>query len=62
LEQRAVNEADKTFIRRPETHVVPNSEEREEKYSVTVAGDDLKTITVNSLTGDKAETIYRRAR
>ena len=58
----SVNEADKSFSRRSEANIIPNGEGLEQKYSVTLAGDELKTISVNSVTGVKAETVYRRAR
>jgi hypothetical protein len=56
------NEADKTLSRRPEASLLPNDEGIEQKYSVSLAGDEMKTITVNSLTGLKTEMVYRRAR
>ena len=58
----SVNEADKTLSRRPEASLLPNDEGIEQKYSVSLAGDELKTITVNSLTGLKTEMVYRRAK
>ena len=58
----SVNEADKSFSRRSEANIIPNGEGLEQKYSVTLAGDELKTISVNSVTGVKAETVYRRAK
>ena len=33
-----------------------------QKYTVTLAGDELKTTSVNSLTGLKTEVAYRRAK
>ena len=56
------NEADKVLSRRPEASLLPNDEGVEQKYSVTLAGDELKTTTVNSLTGLKTEVAYRRAK
>jgi hypothetical protein len=58
----SVNEADKTLSRRPEASLLPNEEGIEQKFSVTLAGDELKTSTVNSLTGLKTEMVYRRAK
>jgi Lipocalin-like domain len=57
----SVNEADKTLSRRPEASLLPNEEGVEQKFSVTLAGDELKTSSVNSLTGLKTELAYRRA-
>jgi len=56
------NEADKVLSRRPEASLLPNDEGIEQKYSVSLAGDELKTVTVNSLTGLKTEVVYRRAK
>jgi hypothetical protein len=58
----SVDEAEKTLSRRNEASLIPNVEGAEQKASVSLAGDELKTIQVNSVTGDKAETVYRRAR
>ena len=58
----SVNEADKTIGRRPEASLLPNDEGIEQKYSVSLAGDELKTTTVNSVTGLKTEVFYRRAK
>ena len=58
----SVNEADKTLSRRPEASLLPNDEGIEQKFAVTLAGDELKTVTVNSLTGLRTEMLYRRAR
>jgi hypothetical protein len=58
----SVNEADKTISRRPEASLLPNDEGIEQKYAVSLAGDELKTITTNSLTGLKTEVVYRRAK
>jgi hypothetical protein len=58
----SVNEADKMLSRRPEASLLPNDEGVEQKYAVSLAGDELKTVTVNSLTGLKTEVVYRRAR
>jgi Lipocalin-like domain len=58
----SVNEADKMLSRRPEASLLPNDEGVEQKYSVTLAGDELKTVTVNSLTGLRTEVVYRRAK
>jgi hypothetical protein len=58
----SVNEADKTLSRRPEASLLPNEEGVEQKFSVTLAGDELKTSSVNSLTGLKTEVAYRRAK
>jgi hypothetical protein len=58
----SVNEAEKTLSRRNEASLIPNVEGAEQKASVSLAGDELKTTQVNSVTGDKAETVYRRAR
>jgi Lipocalin-like domain len=58
----SVNESDKTLSRRSDANIIPNGEGLEQKYSVSLAGDELKTISVNSVTGDKAETVYRRAK
>jgi Lipocalin-like domain len=58
----SANEADKVLSRRPEASLLPNDEGIEQKYSVTLAGDELKTTTVNSLTGLKTEVAYRRAK
>jgi hypothetical protein len=32
------------------------------RFSITLAGDELKTVTVNSLTGLRTEVVYRRAK
>jgi hypothetical protein len=59
----SVNEADKTLSRRPEASLLPNEEGIEQKFSVTITGDELKTnSSVNSLTGLKTEVAYRRAK
>ena len=58
----SVDEANKTISRRPEASLLPNDEGIEQKYSVSLSGDELKTITVNSLTGLKTEVAYRRAK
>jgi len=58
----SVNEGDKILSRRSEANIIPNGEGLEQKYSVSLAGDELKTISVNSVTGVKAETVYRRAK
>jgi hypothetical protein len=58
----SANEVDKTISRRPEASLLPNDEGIEQKYSVSLAGDELKTVTVNSLTGLKTEVVYRRAK
>jgi hypothetical protein len=58
----SVNEADKTISRRPEASLLPNDEGIEQKYSVSLTGDELKTVTVNSLTGLRTEVVYRRAK
>jgi hypothetical protein len=58
----SVNEADKTLGRRPEASLLPNDEGIEQKYAVSLTGDELKTITVNSLTGLRTEVVYRRAK
>jgi Lipocalin-like domain len=57
-----LSEADKTLSRRPEASLLPNEEGVEQKFSVTLAGDELKTSSVNSLTGLKTEVAYRRAK
>jgi hypothetical protein len=58
----SVNEADKSLSRRPEASLLPNEEGIEQKFTVTLAGDELKTSSVNSLTGLKTEVAYRRAK
>jgi hypothetical protein len=58
----SVNEADKTLSRRPEASLIPNDEGFEGKYSVSLAGEELKTTTLNSQAGDKTEVVYRRAK
>jgi hypothetical protein len=58
----SVSEADKTLSRRPEASLLPNDEGIEQRYSVSLAGDELKTVTVNSLTGLRTEVVYRRAK
>ena len=52
----------KCVSRRPEVSLLPNDEGIEQKYSVSLSGDELKTVTVNSLTGLKTEVAYRRAK
>jgi hypothetical protein len=51
----SANEADQTISRRPEASLLPNDEGVEQKYSVSLAGDELKTVTVKSLTGLKID-------
>ena len=58
----SVNETDKSFSRRPEASLLPNEEGVEQKFSVSLTGDELKTTSVNSLTGLKTEIVYRRAK
>jgi len=58
----SVNETDKSFSRRPEASLLPNEEGVEQKFSVSLTGDELKTTSVNSLTGLKTEVVYRRAK
>src|SRR5439155_23086803 len=58
----SVNEADKSFSRRQEGALVPNTEGTEAKYSVSLVEDELKTTSVSPVTGDRNEAVYRRAR
>jgi len=57
-----INEADKTLIRRPEGAVMPNTEGTETKYSVSLAGDELKLTDLNPVSGIRNDTVYRRAK
>jgi len=59
---RSVNETDKTLSRRYEGALIPNNEGTEQKYAVGLAGDELKLSNVSTVTGDKNEVVYRRAR
>src|SRR5439155_24628054 len=59
----SVNEADKSFVRRTEANLLPNTEGSETKYSVTsLTGDELKTTGTNPVSGVRNEAVYRRAR
>jgi hypothetical protein len=54
----SVNEADKTLIRGYEGALVANNEGREEKGSVSLAGDELKVVAA---AGGRVD-VFRRAR
>jgi hypothetical protein len=56
-----VNEADKTLTQRYEAALIPNVEGTEAKVSVSLAGDELKFVAT-SATGERADTVYRRAK
>jgi Lipocalin-like domain len=56
-----VNEADKTLTRRFEAALVPNVEGTEEKFSVSLAGDELKFVRTEA-TGARTDVVYRRAK
>jgi hypothetical protein len=58
----SVNEADKTLTRRFEGALIPNNEGSDFKYSISLAGDELKLTGVSSVTGDRTDTVYRRAK
>jgi hypothetical protein len=58
----SINEADKTLTRRYESALTPNNEGTEQKYSVSLAGDELKLSNTNTVTGDRGDVVYRRAR
>jgi hypothetical protein len=58
----SVNEADKTLIRRYETALIPNNEGSEQKETVTLRGDELKTSRVSPVSGVRFEAVYRRAK
>src|SRR5215470_13184857 len=55
------NEADKTLTQRYEAALIPNAEGTEAKVSVSLAGDELKFVAT-SATGERADTVYRRAK
>jgi hypothetical protein len=56
-----VNEADKTLTQRYEAALIPNVEGTEAKVSVSLAGDELKFVAT-SATGERTDTVYRRAK
>ena len=56
-----VNEADKTLTQRYEAALIPNVEGTEAKVSVNLAGDELKFVAT-SATGERTDTVYRRAK
>ena len=59
----SVNEADKVLIRRFEGALVPNNEGTEAKASISLAGDQLRFAgELNSVTGERIDAVYRRAR
>jgi Lipocalin-like domain len=54
----SVNEADKTLIRKFEGALIPNVESQETKYSISLAGNELKLVRT-SATGVRTEE-YKR--
>jgi Lipocalin-like domain len=57
----SVNEADKTLIRKYELALIPNNDALESKVSVSLSGDELKLVGTGA-NGDRADTVYRRAK
>jgi Lipocalin-like domain len=58
----SVSEVDKTLIRHYEGALIPNNEGLETKVSVSLTGDELKLSGVSPLTGEKTDTIFKRAK
>ena len=59
----SVNEADKALIRRFEGALVPNLEGNEVQARISLAGTDLRLAgELNSVTGERIDTVYVRAK
>ena len=59
----SVSEADKVLTQRFEGALRPNNDGADARSSVSLAGDELKLMTINPLpTGAKIEQAYRRAK
>ena len=57
----SVNEGDKTITRHYVGALTPNNDGLDVKYSVSLAGDELKLVTTQAA-GGRGETTYRRVR
>ena len=59
----SVNEASKALMRRFEGALVPNLEGTSTRAYVTVVGDELRLVgELNSVTGERVDAVYRRAK
>jgi hypothetical protein len=59
----SVNEADKALIRRLEGALVPNNEGNETNAHISLAGNELRLAgELNSVTGERIDAVYLRAR
>jgi hypothetical protein len=58
----SVNEADKTLTVHQEFNIFPNDDGLDSKRSITLAGDELKSINPNPSSGGTAEVLWRRAK
>jgi len=59
----SVNEAEKTMTARYEGALFPNAEGADFKYTVSLAGDELKLVVQPiPVLGGRGETVYRRAK
>jgi hypothetical protein len=58
----SVNEADKTITTRIEASTFANQEGQDQKRIITnLTGDELRYVNPATTTGDKAETVWKRA-
>ena len=59
----SVSEADKTLTQRYDGALRPNNEGADVRSSISLAGDELKLISLAALpTGNRIEIVYRRAK
>jgi Lipocalin-like domain len=59
----SVNESGKVLTRRFEGALVPNLEGTSTRSYVTVVGDELRLVgEINTVTGERTDAVYRRAR
>jgi hypothetical protein len=58
----SIDEASNTLVTRIEGNLFPNDEGREQRRTITLAGDDLKQVNPNPGSGGRAEIMFKRAK
>ncbi len=58
----SVNEVDKSLTVHQEVNIFPNDDGLDSKRSITLTGDELKTINPNPSSGGTAEVLWRRVK